>query len=175
MYVRVNTADVTQTIGRIENIWKARIAWHPFEYHFLNDDYNKLYITEQKTAAIFSLFAGLALILACLGLFGLAAFTTLQRTKEIGVRKILGAGTTSLVAMLSKEFLQLVCIAFVIAVPVAWVTVEKWLQDCAYRIQVNVFVFLAAGSAVLLITLLTAGYHAVKAALANPVKALRND
>ncbi len=175
MYVRVNTADVTQTIGRIENIWKARIAWHPFEYHFLNEDYNKLYLAEQKTAAIFSLFAGLALILACLGLFGLAAFTTLQRTKEIGVRKILGAGTPSLVAMLSKEFLQLVCIAFVIAVPVAWVTAEKWLQDFAYRIQVNVFVFLAAGSAVLLITLLTAGYHAVKAALANPVKALRND
>ena len=173
MYVRVNSADITQTIARIENIWKARIAWHPFEYHFLNEDYNKLYLAEQKTAAIFSLFAGLALILACLGLFGLAAFTTLQRPKEIGVRKILGAGTPSLVAMLSKEFLQLVCIAFVIAVPVAWVTAEKWLQDFAYRIQVNVFVFIVAGSAVLLITLLTAGYHAVKTALANPVESLR--
>ena len=175
MYVRVNTADISQTIGRIENIWKARIAWHPFEYHFLNDDYNKLYITEQKTATVFSVFAGLAIILACLGLFGLAAFTTLQRTKEIGARKILGAGTTSLVKMLCTEFLQLVCIAIVIAVPFAWFSAEKWLQDFAYRIQVNVFVFIVAGAAVLVITLLTAGYHAVKAALANPVKALRND
>ena len=136
---------------------------------------DRLYITEQKTATVFSVFAGLAIILACLGLFGLAAFTTLQRTKEIGARKILGAGTTSLVKMLCTEFLQLVCIAIVIAVPFAWFSAEKWLQDFAYRIQVNVFVFIVAGAAVLVITLLTAGYHAVKAALANPVKALRND
>jgi putative ABC transport system permease protein len=175
MYLRINGADATQTISRIENMWKARVPWHPFEYRFLNDDYNKLYKSEQKTAAIFSLFAGLAIILACLGLFGLAAFTTLQRTKEIGVRKVLGAGTATLVTLLCREFLQLVCIAFAIAVPAGWIAAEKWLQDFAYRIQVNVFVFLAAGAAVLFITLLTAGYHAVKAALANPVKALRSE
>ncbi len=175
MYLRVNSADVPQTINRIESVWKTRVPWHPFEYRFLNDDYNKLYINEQKTAEIFSLFAGLAIILACLGLFGLAAFTTLQRTKEIGVRKVLGAGTATLVTMLCKEFLQLVCIAFVIAVPVGWLATEKWLQEFAYRIQVNLLVFLVAGAAVLFITLLTAGYHAVKAALVNPVKSLRTE
>jgi len=175
MFVRVNSADVAQTISRIGDVWKTRVPWHPFEYQFLNDDYNKLYITEQKTATIFSLFAGLAIILACLGLFGLAAFTTLQRTKEIGVRKVLGAGTATLVTMLCKEFLQLVCVAFIVAVPIGWLTAEKWLEDFAYRIHINVFVFLVAGSAVLLITVLTAGYHAVKAALANPVKALRSE
>jgi len=175
MYVRVNSADVRQAISSIQGIWKTRVPWHPFEYHFLNDDYNKLYKSEQKTAAIFTVFAGLAIILACLGLFGLAAFTTLQRTKEIGVRKVLGAGTTTIVTLLCREFLQLVCVAFVIAVPLGWIAAEKWLEDFAYRISINVFVFLVAGAAVLLITLLTAGYHAVKAALANPVDSLRTE
>lgn len=175
LFVRVNSTDVPQTLSRISAIWKTRLPWHPFEYRFLNDDYNSLYVNEQRTATIFSLFAGLAVTLACLGLFGLAAFTTVQRTKEIGVRKVLGAGTAGITALLCKEFVQMVCIAFVIAVPLGWLSAEKWLQHFAYRINVNFIVFLVAGAAVLLITLLTAGYHALKAALSNPVKALRSE
>jgi len=175
MFVRVNGSDMQATIGHISALWKARVPKRPFEYHFLNDDYNKLYIAEQKTASIFSVFAGLAIILACLGLFGLAAFTVVQRTKEIGIRKVMGAGTVNIINLLCKEFLQLVGIAFVVAVPAGWLASEKWLQDFAYRINISWMVFLMAGAGVLLITLLTVGYHAVKAAMANPVKSLRTE
>jgi putative ABC transport system permease protein len=171
--VRINGNNMQAAIEKIGVYWKQRVPNRPFEYRFLDEDYNKLYITEQKTASVFSLFAAVALILACLGLFGMAAFTTVQRTKEIGVRKVLGAGTPTIVSLLCREFLQLVIIAFLIASPMAWLASNKWLQDFAYRIQVNVFMFLVAGVAVLVVTLFTAGYHAVKAALANPVKSLR--
>ena len=174
-FVRVNSSDITATVAKIGAYWKARVPNRPFDYHFLDEDYNKLYITEKKTASIFTTFAVIAIILACLGLFGLAAFTTVQRTKEIGVRKVLGAGITSIVNLLCKEFLQLVAIAFVIAMPVSWVVAGKWLQDFAYRIDISWVVFIIAGAAVLLVTLVTVGYHAVKAALSNPVSALRSE
>lgn len=174
-YVRVNGGDVTATVNKISAYWKARVPNRPFEYHFLDEDYNKLYISEQKTAAIFSLFATIALILAGLGLFGLAAFTTIQRTKEIGVRKVLGAGTASIVNLLCREFLQLVVIAFIIAAPVAWLAGNKWLQDFAYRVNISWVIFALAGLAVVTVTFLTVGYHAVKAALSNPVKSLRTE
>ncbi len=175
MLVRINGANTESTIQQLSALWKIRVPNRPFEYHFLDEDYNKLYITEQKTASIFSLFAGLAIILACLGLFGLAAFTTVQRTKEIGIRKVMGAGMANIINLLCKEFLQLVAIAFVIAVPVGWLASEKWLQDFAYRINIGWPVFLMAGAGVLIITLFTVGYHAVKAAMANPVKSLRTE
>ncbi len=174
-FIRIGSPDVTATVDKIGAYWKQRVPSRPFEYHFLDEDYNKLYIAEQKTASIFSLFAAIALILACLGLFGLAAFTTLQRTKEIGVRKVLGASISNIVNLLCREFLQLVIIAFVIATPIAWITSNKWLQDFAYRISIGWVIFAAAGIAVLLITLLTVGYHAIKAALSNPVKSLRTE
>lgn len=174
-FVRISSPDIPATINKIGAYWKQRVPGRPFEYHFLDEDYNKLYIAEQKTATIFSLFAGLAIILACLGLFGLAAFTTVQRTKEIGIRKVLGAGMANIVNLLCREFIQLVVIAFVVAVPLAWVVSTKWLQDFAYRIDISWVIFAAAGIAVLVITILTVGYHAVKAALSNPVTALRSE
>jgi len=174
-FIRVNSPDVSATINKIGVYWKTRVPNRPFEYHFLDEDYNRLYKAEQKTASIFSLFAGTALILACLGLFGLAAFTTIQRTKEIGVRKVLGAGTVTIVNLLCREFLQLVTIAFVIAAPVAWTASNKWLQDFAYRINISWVIFFVAGISVVIVTLATVGYHAIKAALSNPVNALRSE
>lgn len=174
-YVRINSSDVNTCINRIGAFWKTRVPNRPFEYHFLDDDYNKLYVAEQKTAKIFSLFAFIAIILAGLGLFGLAAFTTIQRTKEIGVRKVLGAGTVSIVNLLCREFLQLVVIAFIIAAPVAWLAANKWLQDFAYRINISWVIFALAALAVIAVTFLTVGYHALKAAFSNPVKSLRTE
>jgi len=174
-YVRIGGGDMNATISKINAYWKARVPTRPFEYHFLDEDYNKLYKAEEKTADIFSLFAIIALILAGLGLFGLAAFTTIQRTKEIGVRKVLGAGTVSIVNLLCREFLQLVVIAFIIAAPVAWLAGNKWLQDFAYRVNISWAIFVVAGLAVVLVTFLTVGYHAIKAALSNPVKSLRTE
>jgi putative ABC transport system permease protein len=117
----------------------------------------------------------LAIILACLGLFGLAAFTTVQRTKEIGIRKVLGADISSITFLVSKNFLQLVVIAILIAVPIAWVIGYKWLQDFAYRINISWWIFLAAGVAAILIAFVTVSFHSIKAAIANPVKSLRSE
>lgn len=173
--VRINNPDMQATINNIAAYWKQRVPNRPFEYHFLDEDYNKLYVAEQKTAKIFSMFAGTALILACLGLFGLAAFTTIQRTKEIGVRKVLGASVSNIANLLCREFVVLVIIAFIIAVPFAWMASNKWLQDFAYRIDISWAIFAIAGISVMTVTLLTVGYHALRAALSNPVKALRTE
>ncbi|HWB26650.1 MAG TPA: ABC transporter permease [Chitinophagaceae bacterium] len=174
-FVRINSPDIAGTINKIGAYWKARVPDRAFEYHFLDEDYNNLYKAEQKTAYIFSVFAVIALVLACLGLFGLAAFTTVQRTKEIGVRKVLGAGVATIINLLCREFLQLVIIAFIIAAPVAWLVSQKWLQDFAYRININWLIFAGAGVSVMAVTLFTVGYHALKAALSNPVKSLRTE
>lgn len=173
--VRIAGENPKEVLGRLEMLWKQRIPDRPFNYHFLDEDYSKLYVAEQRTAALFSVAAGLAIILACLGLFGLAAFTTVQRTKEIGIRRVLGANISSITLLVTKNFLQLVCIAFVLAVPLAWWAANSWLQDFAFRIPVQVYVFVITGVVTLLIALCTAGFHSVKAALTNPVKSLRTE
>ncbi|HWC52463.1 MAG TPA: ABC transporter permease [Chitinophagaceae bacterium] len=173
--LRINGNDIQQTLGRLEIVWKQRVTDRPFNYHFLDDDYNKLYQAEQRSSALFSIAAMLAIILACLGLFGLAAFTTVQRTKEIGIRKVLGADISSITFLVSKNFLQLVVIAILIAVPIAWVIGYKWLQDFAYRINISWWIFLAAGVAAILIAFVTVSFHSIKAAIANPVKSLRSE
>ena len=173
--VRIAGENPKEVLGRLEMLWKQRIPDRPFNYHFLDEDYSKLYVAEQRTAALFSVAAGLAIILACLGLFGLAAFTTVQRTKEIGIRRVLGANVSSITLLVTKNFLQLVCIAFVLAVPMAWWAANNWLQDFAFRIPVQVYVFVITGIVTLLIALCTAGFHSVKAALMNPVKSLRTE
>jgi putative ABC transport system permease protein len=173
--LRINGNDIQQTLGRLEIVWKQRVTDRPFNYHFLDDDYNKLYQAEQRSSALFSIAAMLAIILACLGLFGLAAFTTVQRTKEIGIRKVLGADISSITFLISKNFLQLVVIAILIAVPIAWVIGYKWLQDFAYRINISWWIFLAAGVAAILIAFVTVSFHSIKAAIANPVKSLRSE
>ncbi|MEO8117161.1 MAG: FtsX-like permease family protein, partial [Bacteroidota bacterium] len=173
--VRINGNDMQGTLGRLENAWKQRVSDRPFNYHFLDDAYDKLYLAEDRSATLFSIAALLAIILACLGLFGLAAFTTLQRTKEIGVRRVLGATAGSIVLLISKNFLQLVAIAIIIAIPLAWLAGKNWIQDYSYRIEINWLTFLFAGLAALTIALITVGFQAIKAAFSNPVKSLRSE
>lgn len=173
--VRINGNDVQATLNRLEATWKQRIPGRPFSYHFLDEDYNKLYLAEQRSSALFGVAAGLAIVLACLGLFGLAAFTTIQRTKEIGIRRVLGANVGNIALLVAKNFLQLVGIAIVLAVPLAWWAVNKWLQDFAFRIQVQAYVFVVTALITVMIVLYTVGYHAVKVALSNPVKSLRSE
>ena len=147
----------------------------PYQYTFLDENFLKLYESEQRQETIFTTFACIAIFIACLGLFGLSAFAISQRVKEIGVRKVLGANTGTIVTLLSKEFLKLVLIAAVIAFPVAWYAMHNWLQDFAYRIHIQWWVFVIAGCAALLIALATVSFQAIKAALANPVKSLRTE
>ena len=173
--IRINGNDIKPTLGRVETVWKQQVPDRPFNYHFLDDAYNKLYIAEQHTSILFSVAAGLAIILASLGLFGLAAFTTVQRTKEIGIRRILGANIGSIILLIAKNFVQLVGVAIVIAVPLAWWTGNKWLQDFAYRINISWWVFVITAIVALLIALITVSSQAIKAAISNPVKSLRTE
>ncbi|HEV8272681.1 MAG TPA: FtsX-like permease family protein, partial [Chitinophagaceae bacterium] len=173
--VRINGNDVKPTLGRLEMMWKQRIPDRPFTYHFLDEDYNKLYVGEQRSSTLFVVAATLAILLACLGLFGLAAFTTVQRTKEIGIRRVLGANITSITMLIARNFLIMIGIAILIAVPLAWYAGNQWLQDFAFRIPVQGWVFIAAAGATILIALATVGFHSVRSALANPVKSLRTE
>jgi putative ABC transport system permease protein len=173
--LRISGNDMKGTLARLEATWKERIPYRPFDYHFLDEDYNKLYQAEQRSSTLFGVAAGLAIILACLGLFGLAAFTTVQRTKEIGIRRVLGANLGSITLLIAKNFLQLVSISIVIAAPLAWWAANNWLQDFAFRIPVQIYVFVVTAIVIVLIALCTVGYHSLKAALMNPVKSLRSE
>ena len=173
--VRINGKDIQPTLGRLEMMWKQRIPDRPFTYHFLDEDYNKLYVGEQRSSALFTIAATLAILLACLGLFGLAAFTTTQRTKEIGIRRVLGANVTSITMLIARNFLLMIGIAILIAIPLAWYAGNQWLQDFAFRIPVKGWVFIAAAVATILIALATVGFHSVRSALENPVKSLRTE
>ena len=157
----------------LEAIWSQFLPERPFTFEFLDDRIEAQYQAEQRLARIFSLFSALAVFVACLGLFGLVAFTAEQRTKEIGIRKVLGASVASIVALLSKDFAGLVLVAFAVAVPVAYLVMRRWLDGFAYRIEIGLGIFLLAGGLVLLIALATVSYHAIKAATADPVKSLR--
>jgi len=173
--IRIHGNNIKQTLSGMESVWKQRIPDRPFNYHFLDDDYNKLYLSEQKISELLGVTACLAIILACLGLFGLAAFTTVQRTKEIGIRRVLGANISSITLLIAKNFLELIGIAILIAIPLAWWAGNKWLQDFAYRIPVQAYIFVVVALVTALIALCTVGYHSVKAALMNPVKSLRSE
>lgn len=173
--VRINGNDISSVLNRLEVLWKQRVTHRPFEYHFLEEDYDKLYIAEQRTTALFTITASLAILLACLGLFGLAAFTTMQRIKEIGIRRVLGAGVSSITLLISKNFLVLVAISILIAAPLAWYAGNIWLQNFAFRIHINGWLFFAAALSVFLIAFLTVAFQAIKAAVTNPVKSLRTE
>jgi putative ABC transport system permease protein len=173
--VRTSANEVPRTLSYIRNKWSELAPHLPFEYEFLDDQFNKLYTAETRTGKIFYSFALLAISLACLGLLGLVTFTVYQRTREIGIRKVLGASIPGLIVMLSKDFLKLVVIAIVIASPVAWWVMNKWLQDFAYRINIGWWTFLVAAIAALLIALITISFQAIKAAITNPVKSLRTE
>ncbi|HEY4875575.1 MAG TPA: FtsX-like permease family protein, partial [Puia sp.] len=172
---KVNTSDIPNLIAQIQNKWKAIVPGLPFSYRFLNDSFDEMYRSEQRVEKIALIFSVLAIGIACLGLFGLAAFIAEQRTKEIGIRKVLGASVQGIIQMLSKDFLKLVMVAFVTAVPIAWWAMNKWLQSFAYRINMSWLVFAIAGFTALLIALLTVSFQSIKAAIANPVKSLRTE
>jgi putative ABC transport system permease protein len=173
--IRINGNNAKQTLAGLESVWKQRIPERPFSYHFLDEDYNKLYLSEQKISELFGVASALAIVLACLGLFGLAAFTTVQRTKEIGIRRVLGANISSITLLIAKNFLQLIGIAILIAIPLAWWAGNKWLQDFAYRIPVQAYIFIIVALITVLLALCTVSYHSVKASLMNPVKSLRSE
>ncbi len=162
-------------LSGIQETWRSYVPMRPFNYSFLDDEYEATYRTEQKSGALMSLFCGLAILVTCLGLLGLMTFIVTQRTKEIGIRKVLGASVMNITTMLSKDFLKLVIIAIVIASPVAWYFMNHWLQDFAYRINIGWYVFLITGIAALLIAFITIGFQSIKAALANPVESLRTE
>jgi putative ABC transport system permease protein len=167
-----NTTDVIQSI---EQVWKQMAAGQPFQYSFLDEDFESMYQSEEKLGNIFGIFSCLAIIIACLGLFALTAFTAEQRTKEIGIRKVLGASVRSVVLMLSKDFSRLVLIAFVISSPLAWFAVNWWLEGYTYKVDINIFVFLIAGIVAFVIAVTTMGYQAFRAANIDPVKSLKNE
>ena len=173
--VRLSGNNIPAAITSIGAVWKSRVPYRPFEYHFLDEDYNKLYIAEQRSSALFMVSGGLAILLACLGLFGLATFTTVQRKKEIGIRRILGADISSIALLISKNFLVLVAISILIAIPLAWYAGNEWLNAFAYRISINATLFIGAAAGVLGIAFLTVCFQAVKAAITNPVKTLRTE
>jgi putative ABC transport system permease protein len=170
---RLKTQDVSSAIGLLEQQWKLFLPNQPFEYSFLDERFEQMYQSEQKIGKIFTVFAVLAIFIGCLGLFGLAAFTAEQRTKEIGIRKVLGATSPRIIRLLLKEFLILVGIANLIAWPVAYLVMNRWLSDFAYRISPHILIFLFAGILTLAVALLTVSFQAVKAALADPVRSLR--
>lgn len=173
--VRLTTNNIESKIASLEKMYKADFAGNPFEYFFVDDNYNKLYNSERQYGNIFSAASLWAIFIACLGLFGLATFTVESRTKEIGIRKVLGASVGSIVSLLSKGFLILVLIAFVVATPVAWFFMHRWLRDFAYRIDIGFWVFIVSGAAAIFIALATVSFQAIKAGVGNPVKSLRTE
>jgi putative ABC transport system permease protein len=173
--MRIRTENIDQTIASVQKAWTKAFPGNPFEYFFLDEYFNKQYQSERKFGKLFSSFAILAVIIGCLGLFGLSAYTASQRIKEIGIRKVLGASVWSVTGMLSKDFLKLVIISIVIATPIAWYVMDNWLNDFAHRIDIGWWVFAVAGLSALLIAMLTVSYQAIKAAMTNPVKSLRSE
>ncbi|UTA67413.1 ABC transporter permease [Emticicia sp. 21SJ11W-3] len=173
--VKINTGNVEQTMKQLEATFRKSIPNSAFEYLFLDQYLNTLYATETQTARVVFVFSGLAILIACLGLFGLAAFTAEQRTKEIGIRKVLGASVAGLTTLISKDFMKLIVVAVVIASPIAWYFMNSWLKNFAYQVTIQWWVFVVTGLLATLIALLTVSYQAIKAALVDPVKSLKTE
>jgi putative ABC transport system permease protein len=173
--VKLSGVNIAASLAAVENTWKKYLPETPYDYNFIDTQFAKLYDAEQRQESIFTAFAFIAIFIACLGLFGLSAFTISQRIKEIGIRKVLGADVSSIVTLLSKDFLKLVGIAAVIAFPVAWYAMHKWLEDFAYRISIPWWTFLFAAIVAAIIAFITISFQAIKAAVANPVKNLRTE
>jgi len=173
--LRLKTTNLSETVNQLALIWNRLVPQRPFLYSFLDESFNKQYQADIRFGQVFSVFSGLAILIACLGLFGLATYSTKKRFKEIGVRKVLGASIGVIVTLLSSDFIKLVLIAIIIASPIAWWAMNKWLQDFAYHIDIQWWVFVLAGVLAIVIALVTVSFQAIKAALANPVDSLRDE
>ncbi len=173
--VKTTGKDASKAIAAAESLWKRFDSTYPFDYTFMDQSFDKMYRKDQRTSQLFKAFGLIALLISCLGLFGLSAFTVEQRTKEIGIRKVLGASVRSVTALLAKDFLTLVLVAFLIASPLAYWSMQKWLADFAYSIQLQWWMFALTGAVAILVAFLTVGFQSVKAALANPVQSLKSE
>ena len=173
--IKVNTQNLSSTIAQIKAKYAAFFTGNIFDYYFLDEKFNQQYANDELFGKAFAIFAGFAIFIACLGLFGLSLFATTQRTKEIGVRKVLGASVSNIIVLLSKDFIRLIIIAFFNASPVAWFAMHTWLNDFAYRINISAWIFIIAGISAILIALLTISFQSIKVAIANPVKSLRTE
>ena len=172
---KMDAADVSSAITLLEEEWESRAPSQPFHYIFLDDRFNQMYQSENRVQNLMSAFSVIAIVIACLGLLGLSAFSAEKRQKEIGIRKILGASVPSILSLISKEFLYLIMISFVISVPIAYLVMQQWLQEFTYRTEIGIYVFAIAGIGTLLIALLTVSWQSIKAALMNPVNSLRSE
>lgn len=176
-YIKLEGDDIKEQIARVEDVWTETFPNQPFEFQFLDQDFNSQYAADERRGVIFTIFSSLTIIIACLGLLGLTSFTTEQRTKEIGIRKVIGASLNSIVVLISKEFLLLIIIATIVASPVAYYFMDSWLQAFAYKIELNQewLTFILSAVLAIVITLITVGYHTLRAAMSNPVNALRSE
>lgn len=173
--LRLDSDNLPQTIDGLVQTWETFHTGYPFEYQFVDDSFDAMYKSEEKLSTLLIIFTALTIIVACMGLLGLVIYAAEQRTREIGIRKVLGASVDNIVSLLARDFLRLVLIAFLIAAPIGWFVLKSWLEGFSYRITLSVWIFLLAGGAALLIALLTVSFHSVRAALANPVESLRNE
>ncbi len=174
--IRLNPMLSThESLSRIESVFRSVLPAVPFDFKFLDVEYEKKFVSEVHVGKLTSLFAGLAIFISCLGLYGLTSFVAQQRTKEIGIRKVMGASPFNLWKMLSKDFVQLVLVSIVISIPIAYYIVNTWLNSFQYRTEIAWWIFAVAGGGAVIITLITVSYQTIKAALANPVKCLRSE
>jgi predicted lysophospholipase L1 biosynthesis ABC-type transport system permease subunit len=167
--------SIADNLARAQKVFNTYNPDYPFEYNFVDEAYAEKYNTERKEGTLAAIFTGLIIFISCLGLFGLAAYMAETRIKEIGIRKVLGASVMNITTLLSGDFMKLVCIALVIATPIAWVAMHQWLSEYAYRTELSIWVFVVCGLGALVISLATVSSQAIKSALANPVKSLKNE
>ena len=172
--IKLETKNISSTLQSVKTIWEQTFPNFVYEYRFLDDKIAGFYKQESQLAQLYEIFAAIAIFLSCLGLYGLALFMAVQRTKEVGIRKVLGASAGNIVYLFSKEFIMLIAIAFAIATPIAWYFMHNWLQNYVYRINISWWLFAAGGFVAIIIALATISFQAIKAAFANPVKSLRS-
>ena len=175
MAVKLSANDFSQTIGAIEAMWNKLAPGQPFSYRFMDESFNTTYEAEQRLGKIFMVFTVLSILIACLGLFGLAAFNAQKRTKEIGIRKVLGASIGQITYRLTTDFLKMVGIAILISLPIGWFAMNKWLEDFSYRIEIGIWIFVLAAFLAVAISIITVSYQSIKAAIVNPIKSLRTE
>ncbi len=176
LYIKIAPqSNIENALAKITAVVKKDNPAYPLEYKFVDDEFNQMFLSETLISKLSRVFASLAIIISCMGLFGLAAYTAERRTKEIGIRKVLGASVSGVAALLSKNFLQLVALSCIVAFPLAWWAMHSWLQNYKYRIEINWWIFIVAGLMALLIALITISFQAIKAAIANPIKSLRTE